>query len=251
MPFFWRDCVTFGRFFVIPPTAQSLLIKKSLVFSNVYDVPSKMSYMALLLRMTLFKFDLDVMSNIDNKEWYVVFSKPHKEEFAQFHLKLKGLESFFPRLLLPEFSHKSKRIVPLFPNYLFVRINLDRDYDQVRWAPGVKSLVNFGGSPVPLDRNIAEDLVRQADCNGVITAQSDLKVGQEVQIRGGPFDGVLGIIQKAPDAKGRVRLLMKLLSRRISVEVPVHLIAAGWVVDGPHSIGLNVPIDRPESSVIV
>ena len=210
-----------------------------------------MLYMALLLRKSPLKFDLCDMTNLDNKEWYVVFSKPHKEEFAQFHLKLKGLESFFPRLLLPEFSHKSKRIVPLFPNYLFVRINIDRDYDHVRWSPGVKSLVNFGGSPVPLDNKIAENLVRQADHDGVITAQSDLKVGQEVQIRGGPFDGVLGVIQKTPDAKGRVRLLMKLLSRRISVELPVHLIAGGWVVDGPRSVGPHVPVHRFESSVIV
>ncbi len=57
--------------------------------------------------------------------WYVIYTKAQKEEFAQFHLKLKNLESVFPRLLLPVFSRKQKRIVPLFPNYLFVRIDFD------------------------------------------------------------------------------------------------------------------------------
>ena len=190
------------------------------------------------------------MANLDRKEWYVVFSKPRKEEFAQFHLKLKGLQAFFPRLLLPEFSHKSKRIVPLFPNYLFVRINLARDYDHVRWAPGVKSLINFGGGPAPLDDKIAENLLRQANCDGIIAAQYDLKVGQEVQIRGGPFDGVLGVIQRTPDAKGRVRLLMRLLSRRISVEIPVNLIASGWVANGNRPSDRNIE-NRPGLSVIV
>lgn len=190
------------------------------------------------------------MASFDRKEWFVVFSKPHREEFAQFHLQLKGLETFFPRLMLPKFSRKSRRIVPLFPNYLFVHINLPRDYDQVRWAPGVKSLVNFGGRPVPLDDKIAENLIEQTDDDGIIVAHSNLQVGQEVQIRGGPFDGVLGVIQKTPDARGRVRLLMRLLSRRISVEVPIHLLAGEWVVDRPSALSANILENRPESSVI-
>jgi transcription elongation factor/antiterminator RfaH len=189
------------------------------------------------------------MTKSDEKEWFVVFSKPHREELAQFHLRLKGLETFFPRLLLPKFSYRSKRIVPLFPNYLFVHVNLATDYERVRWAPGVKSFVNFGSSPVPLHDEIAQNLMRQADPDGIIPAQSDLKIGQEVQIRGGPFAGVLGVIQRTPDAKGRVRLLMKLLSRRISVEVPVHLIAGGWVANGPRTVGVNVAANRPDISL--
>ena len=44
------------------------------------------------------------------RDWYVVYSKPHKEEQAQFHLGLKGLESFFPRLYLPGSIERKKRI---------------------------------------------------------------------------------------------------------------------------------------------
>jgi transcriptional antiterminator NusG len=189
------------------------------------------------------------MARSDQKEWFVVLSKPRREEFAQFHLRLKGLETFFPRLMLPRFSYKSKRIVPLFPNYLFVHMNLDTDYHQVRWAPGVKSFVNFGGSPIPLQAEIAQNLMRQADSDGIIPAHSDLKIGQEVQIRGGPFDGVIGVIQRTPDAKGRVRLLMKLLSRRIAVEIPVHLISGGWVANRAHPADANRSENRPELPV--
>ena len=191
------------------------------------------------------------MNKPDIKAWYVVFSKPHKEQFAQFYLKSRGLETFFPRLLLPKFSQKNRRIVPLFPNYLFVHVDLSKDYDQVRWSPGVKSFVNFGSSPLPLPDKIAENLIRQADRDGIIPAQSDLKIGQEVQIRGGPLDGVIGIIQRTPDAKGRVRLLMKLLSRRIPVEIPLYLIAGGWVANGSHPIDANRSLNRPELSVVV
>jgi len=189
------------------------------------------------------------MVNSEKKEWFVVSSKHHREEFAQFHLRLKGLETFFPRLMLPRFSYKSKQIVPLFPNYLFVHINLAKDYDQVRWTPGVKSFVIFGGSPTPMQDEIAERLVSQADHDGIIPAHSDLKIGQEVQIRGGPFDGVIGVIQRTPDAKGRVRLLMKLLSRRIAVEIPVHLISGGWLANRAHPVDANRSENRPELPV--
>jgi transcriptional antiterminator NusG len=148
--------------------------------------------------------------------------------------------------MLPRFSYKSKLIVPLFPNYLFVHMNLATDYNQVRWAPGVKSFVHFGGSPIPLQDEIAENLIRQADDEGIIPAQCDLKIGQEVQIRGGPFDGVIGVIQRTPDARGRVQLLMELLSRRIAVEIPVHLISAGWVTNRDHTARTNRSVNRPE-----
>ena len=35
------------------------------------------------------------------RDWYVVYSNPHKEEQAQFHLALKGVKSFFPKLHIP------------------------------------------------------------------------------------------------------------------------------------------------------
>jgi transcription elongation factor/antiterminator RfaH len=164
--------------------------------------------------------------------WYIVYSKPQKEELAQFHLKLKAVETFFPRLLLPKFSRKRKRIVPLFPNYLFVNISLVTEYYHVLWTPGVKCFVSFNDIPVPLDDGIAEYLMQKANSEGIITARSDLKVGQEVHVCGGSFEGLIGMLVETPDAKGRVKVLMKLLSREIKVELPVHLVAGTWVPHG-------------------
>jgi transcription antitermination factor NusG len=38
---------------------------------------------------------------------------------------------------------------------------------------------------------------------------SNLRVDQEVSINGGPFDGLTGIIEEPPNAKGRVRVLLE------------------------------------------
>jgi transcriptional antiterminator RfaH len=163
------------------------------------------------------------------RDWYVVYSKPHKEEQAQFHLRMKGLDVFFPRLDLVRVAEKRKRIIPLFPNYLFVRIHLPTEFHYVTWSPGVKRIVSFGERPIPLDERVVDFLKQQTNPAGVIQACSQLRPGQEVEIRGGPFDGLIAIIQDPPDAKGRVRILLKLLSREISVKMGVEFIKGEWV----------------------
>ena len=167
------------------------------------------------------------------RDWYVVYSKPHKEEQAQFHLRMKNLDVFFPRLDLVRVTEKRKRVIPLFPNYLFVRIHLPTEFHYVSWSPGVKRIVSFGDRPIPLDERVVDFLRQQTDPEGVIKARSQLRPGQEVEIRGGPFDGLIAIIQDPPDAKGRVRILLNLLSRQISVKLGVEFIKGERVALDP------------------
>ena len=47
----------------------------------------------------------------------------------------------------------------------------------------------------------------------------------------GPFEGLVGIIENPPDARGRVKILMQLLSRQVRVEVPVAAVDGGWAVE--------------------
>jgi transcription elongation factor/antiterminator RfaH len=173
------------------------------------------------------------MSLLEKKEWYVVYTKPHKEESAQFNLRLKGLEVFFPRLLLPQPIQRRRQIVPLFPNYIFVRLQLSEEYHYVVWSPGVRRFVSFNDAPAAMDELVLKYLMQQANPAGVIAARSNLKAGQEIRITGGPFDGLAGIIQEPPDARGRVKILMELLSRRVQVEVPIHFVKSGSVAYKP------------------
>ena len=93
----------------------------------------------------------------------------------------------------------------------------------------MKRLVSFGDRPIPIDERVISFLKRQTDAEGVIKGRSQLRPGQEVEIRGGPFDGLIAIIQDPPDDKGRVKILLKLLSRQISVKLGVEFIKGEWV----------------------
>ena len=180
-------------------------------------------------------FSLSGCIGVENlqRDWYVIYSKPHKEEQAQFHLGHKGVESFFPRLQLPGPPDKKKRLVPLFPNYLFARIHLPTEYHYVIWAPGVKKIVSFSDTPVPIESNVIRFLQQNADDRGVIQAQSRLRRGQEIEVTGGPFNGLMGIIQDPPDPRGRIKILLRLLSRQITVKLGVEFIKAEHAAFGP------------------
>src|SRR5262245_46727182 len=168
-----------------------------------------------------------------NKHWCAVYTKPQREEFAEVNLHLRGVETFFPKLFLPKSAKRKKQIVPLFPSYLFVCIDvISFEYASVIWCPGVKRMITFNGTPAIVEQSIIGFLMGQAGGDGVISARCNVTVGQQVAINWGPFDGLVGSMQELPNARGRVKILLELLSRPTRVDVPVQFIQASWVASG-------------------
>ena len=177
-----------------------------------------------------------------SREWFVIYSNPQKEEQARFHLSLKGLQTFFPRLQIPVAGENKSRITPLFRNYLFACIDVATERHLVVWTPGVRKIVSCGDEPVPIKESVVRFLQRQADARGVIQARSKLERGREVEISGGPFSGLVGMIQDPPDDRGRVNVLLKLLSRQVSVRLGVEFINSAdvsWAPAGASDSGLD------------
>jgi transcriptional antiterminator RfaH len=165
-----------------------------------------------------------------NKKWYVVYTKPRNEQTAEYYLVRKGIEVFFPKLFLPVPNRRGRQLFPLFPNYLFVRVDvLTQEYACVLWSPGVKRFVSFGQKPTEVEQKIIDFMRRQATSDGMIVATPKFKVGDEVCVTGGPLKGLVGILQEPPDSKTRIKVLMSILNRQVHVEVPVKYIDIGWV----------------------
>ena len=168
-----------------------------------------------------------------NKQWGVVYTKPQREEFAEANLRLRRIDAFFPKLLLPKSAKRKKQIVALFPNYLFVCVDfISEEYASIIWCPGVKRIVSFNGTPAIVEESIMAFLMDQAGADGVISARCNVIVGQQVAINGGPFDGLVGIVQEPPNAKGRISILLQLLNRPTKVDVPIQFVEAGWITSG-------------------
>jgi transcriptional antiterminator RfaH len=150
--------------------------------------------------------------------------------FARSQLYSRGVQVFLPQLQLPQYLQQRRHIVPLFPGYLFVRLDLATGFYVVAWAPGVKGFVGSGEAPGAVNEEVVQFLVDRATPDGIVAARPALQRGDEVEISHGPFAGLAAIVQRPPDARGRVRVLMQLLNRRsVRVQVPVCFVRSSWI----------------------
>jgi transcriptional antiterminator RfaH len=111
-------------------------------------------------------------------------------------------------------------LVPFFPGYLFVTLDLSRDrWRSVNGTYGVASLVMQGDVPVPLPAGIVEDLQQYCDDEGAIHWHGDIKPGQRVQIVDGALTELIGQLERL-DSVGRVRVLLDILGRQTPILLP-------------------------------
>jgi transcriptional antiterminator RfaH len=152
--------------------------------------------------------------------WYVAETKRHRELAASAQLAHRGIISYFPRIAQWPRPAVGGEIGPMFPCYLFVQATLPDDFYRVMWTPGVKALVTFGGAPPAVDSAVIDYLRSREDPDGVIRCGTGLKPNSEVRIVNGPFRGFTAVIEERLAARDRVRVLLQLLQRETSVELP-------------------------------
>ena len=160
----------------------------------------------------------------DSRDWYVVSSKPRREAYAQDQLLRRGVESFLPRILEPGRGRLEPTVGPLFPGYLFARIDLLTQYNSVIWAPGVRSFVAFGEVPASVDPEVVSFLQTRCGSEGIVRVVRTFHDGDVVRVTRGPLGGLMGVVDGHVSGQARVRVLMELLRRRTQVSVPSQLL---------------------------
>jgi transcriptional antiterminator RfaH len=156
--------------------------------------------------------------------WYVIGAKARREQFAQEQLARRSVATFLPRIIEPSRFDGRSVVAPLFPGYLFVRIDIEEQYFDVAWTPGVRRFIGFGTLPSPLDDTVVEFLQERTGQEGILRVVPVLRPGELVRITHGPLEGLVGIIESPCSGRGRVRVLMELLRRQTRVEVPRQMI---------------------------
>jgi transcription antitermination factor NusG len=155
------------------------------------------------------------------KNWYVIQTKPKKEEEASSYLSAKGLEIFSP--LMESFMIRNgsinKELKPLFPGYIFGKFVLDSDYSLVRWGRGVKKVLGLGGYPTPVSEEVVEIVKRRADSSGIVRINHPFRPNDMVRIKSGPLRDLLGIFERWMSDGERVRILLNLIGYQPAVEM--------------------------------
>jgi transcription antitermination factor NusG len=155
--------------------------------------------------------------------WYVIRSKPNKEDFLSSQLTAYGIQVFYPQIRVKTVNPRARKVKPYFPSYLFVHVNLEEvSPSTLHWMPGAVNLVSFDGQPAPVPDTLISAVERQID---QINASQEnmlngLKPGDLVLIQGGPFAGYEAIFDGRISGRERVRVLLTFLqNRHLPVEI--------------------------------
>jgi transcription elongation factor/antiterminator RfaH len=162
------------------------------------------------------------LSNPSNQTfWYVIHTKPGDEHRVRVNLHNQGIEIFFP--LLETYQYCNGRMIPkikpLFPNYIFAKLDLELHYYKVKWTRGVNKILGSGNEPIPISEKVIQTIKERSGKDNLVKLEDELKDGDIVQVNSGPFKSLRGVFQKMMSSKGRVRILLSL----IGVDVPVQI----------------------------
>lgn len=158
--------------------------------------------------------------------WYVIQTKPKKEEEAKSYLTMNGLEVFNP--LMETFIQRNgkmgKELKSLFPNYIFGKFDIDRNYSLVRWGRGVKKVLGFGAYPSPVSEEVIEIIRSRVDGSGVVRKTVHFNPNDWVRIKSGPLKDLVGIFDRWVSGSERVRVLLSLIGYQPGVEIHYSLL---------------------------
>lgn len=146
--------------------------------------------------------------------WTVAQTEPQREHVARMFLMREKFDTYLPRI-----KHR-KRILPLFPTYVFVRI-VEGKFYPVLWTIGVIRILMSGEIPAHLPERVILEL-RKREHGGLVRLPPPpgrgLKIGQNVRITTGSFAGHVAVYQ-GQSPHERIAVLLDLLGRAVPVEL--------------------------------
>ena len=139
--------------------------------------------------------------------WYLVRTKSNRETYVREQLAHVVPEAFLPMLKLPLLRNSS--VVPLFPQYIFARLDLVTHYFEIRYMPGVIGFVSAGPEPLVVSEEIVDSV--RARCTGGVVQLSpkSLQLGEHVHLVKGPFRDFDAIFEGYLSGTKRVAILVR------------------------------------------
>jgi transcription antitermination factor NusG len=162
-------------------------------------------------------------------DWYVVQTKPRLEEAVNARLRLLGAETYLPRMYesVRAGLRLQRRLLPIFPSYLFVRTNLDEQGIRVRYTPGVRDFVRCAGVPQPLGPSVVEALRARVGPSDIYNPPPRrFAPGEYLRISDGPLRGLSVVFERELTGTERAAVLLAEVRWSARVVLPQAALAA-------------------------
>lgn len=150
----------------------------------------------------------------DGQRWYAVALQPHADALARDQLERQGFDVYAPTLVRTVRHARQFRTkeVPLFPGYLFVRLDLgEMRWRSVNGTRGVRRLLMAGDRPAPVPDRVIAALRGEG--------AAEIPPGGAIEIVAGPLAGLRGRLERL-DNGARVAVLIELLQGPVAVTLP-------------------------------
>jgi transcription antitermination factor NusG len=160
-----------------------------------------------------------------SKDWFILYTKPRAEKKLKKKFDELGLENYLPLITLKKrWSDRWKIIdTPLFPSYIFIKIDFSAEANLVLKNSNVVCFLNSEGRPATLnesDISFIKIFIEKYPEKIKIEEAEKIKVGKEIEIKNGVFTGMKGIIEKI---KNKSYLILKLNSMNKSIRVEINI----------------------------
>ena len=151
------------------------------------------------------------------RTWYLVQSKPRNEPRALENLLRQGYETYLPLMEVERLQRGKllKKMEPLFPRYLFLHLEEGNDnWGPIRSTLGVAGMVRFGLAYATVPDPVVEAIRERTQ----EIRKTLFKVGDSVQVVGGPLTGLEGVFEIA-DGEQRSFVLLEFMQKQQRVSV--------------------------------
>lgn len=172
---------------------------------------------------------------INNSNWYLVYTKANQEERARKNLENQDYQTFMPMISYKNFSKANSFLLePMFPRYLFVSFNPEKnDWTSIKSTKGVSHIVMFGSKIAKVPKAVVRFLKEKVDHNDVITLKminQELQKGDKIVIKEGAFKGRKATYL-SKTGNDRVKVLLKLMSELIVTEIPEKKVQSDKIIE--------------------
>ena len=173
------------------------------------------------------------------KEWYVVNTYSGHEAKVKEKLEAKaesmGMQDYIYRIIIPETKEveikdgvKKEKVKKMFPGYVLVEMVMsDEAWYIVRNTPGVTGFIGSSGKgakPTPLLPQEIDKILANMGMSRV-NIESEMAVGDKVNIVDGPFKGMMGKVDSIDLENNRLNVLIDLFGQETPVEVEVYQVS--------------------------
>lgn len=168
-----------------------------------------------------------------DKLWYVITTYVGHEDNVKEKLEARtesmDMQENIFRVIIPTTTEvdikdgvKKEKIKKMFPGYVFVEMVMsDEAWYAVRNTPGVTGFIGSSGKgakPTPLPPQEIDHILVSMGMSRV-DVESELKVGDKVNVIDGPFKGMMGTVDSIDVDNSKLNVLIDLFGQETPVEV--------------------------------